>query len=84
MAASSAASNLLRLGGSKRSFKVRYNLPPSERPKQELAVQQLTVSHAAHDARIWTFHGTRGDATIDARLAALLQPLVSTLPLPRE
>jgi hypothetical protein len=40
--------------------------------RQELAVQQLAVSHAAHDALIWTFHGTRIYATIDARLAAVL------------
>jgi hypothetical protein len=42
---------------------------------QDLAFQQLAVSHAAHDALDWTFHGTRLYASIDAALKAVLGPI---------
>jgi hypothetical protein len=40
-----------------------------------LAFQQLAVSHAAHDALDWTFHGTRLYGSIDAALKAVLGPI---------
>ena len=40
--------------------------------REPLAVQQLAVSHAAHDALLWTFHGTRLYATVDSKLRAVL------------
>ncbi|KAG4415992.1 hypothetical protein IFR04_010877 [Cadophora malorum] len=40
--------------------------------REPLAVQQLAVSHAAHDALLWTFHGTRLYATVNAKLRAIL------------
>lgn len=36
------------------------------------AFQQLAISHAAHDALAWTFHGVRLSAAIDAALKRLL------------
>ena len=42
---------------------------------QDLAFQQLTVSHAAHDVLDWTFHGTRLYPSIDAALKAVLGPI---------
>jgi hypothetical protein len=42
---------------------------------QDLAFQQLAVSHAAHDTLDWTFHGTRLYASIDAALKAVLDPI---------
>ena len=41
----------------------------------DLAFQQLAVSHAAHDALTWTFHGTRLYATIDQKIKAVLAPI---------
>ena len=38
---------------------------------ESLAFQQLAVSHAAHDTLLWTFHGTRLYATIDAAFASV-------------
>lgn len=40
-----------------------------------LAFQQLAVSHAAHDSLLWTFHGTRLYATIDAAFSAVATPI---------
>lgn len=40
-----------------------------------LEFQQLAVSHAAHDTLLWTFHGTRLYAPIDARLRDVLEPI---------
>jgi len=40
--------------------------------RESLAVQQLAVSHAAHDALLWIFHGTRLYATVNAKLRAIL------------
>src|SRR5271155_218047 len=42
---------------------------------QDLPFQQLAVSHAAHDALDWTFHGTRLYPAIDAALKAVLGPI---------
>jgi hypothetical protein len=42
---------------------------------QDLAFQQLAVSHAAHDVLDWTFHGTRLYASIDAALKAVIGPI---------
>jgi hypothetical protein len=39
---------------------------------QSLAFQQLAVSHAAHNALDWIFHGTRNYGPTDAALAAIL------------
>jgi hypothetical protein len=39
---------------------------------EDLAFQQLAVSHAAHDTLIWTFHGTRLYVTINQALTAVL------------
>ncbi|KAH7303907.1 phosphatidic acid phosphatase type 2/haloperoxidase [Stachybotrys elegans] len=40
--------------------------------KKSLAFQQLAVSHAAHDALVWTFHGARLNTDIDNSLRAVL------------
>jgi len=40
-----------------------------------LAPQQLAVSHAAHNALAWVFHGTRNYAGVDAALKAVLAPI---------
>ena len=40
-----------------------------------LAAQQLAVSHAAHNALAWLFHGTRNYAATDAALKAVLAPI---------
>ena len=42
---------------------------------ESLAFQQLAVSHAAHDSLLWTFHGTRLYATIDAAFATVFTPI---------
>lgn len=42
---------------------------------ESLAFQQLAVSHAAHDSLLWTFHGTRLYATIDAAFAEVATPI---------
>jgi hypothetical protein len=42
---------------------------------ETLAFQQLAVSHAAHDTLVWTFHGTRLYATIDAAFASVFGPI---------
>ncbi|KAG4441716.1 hypothetical protein IFR05_002795 [Cadophora sp. M221] len=39
---------------------------------EPLAVQQLAVSHAAHDTLLWTFHGTRLYATVNSKLRFIL------------
>ncbi|KAH7310247.1 hypothetical protein BKA65DRAFT_575241 [Rhexocercosporidium sp. MPI-PUGE-AT-0058] len=39
---------------------------------EPLAVQQLAVSHAAHDTLLWTFHGTRLHATVNSKLRFIL------------
>ncbi|KAK2739959.1 hypothetical protein FQN57_006278 [Myotisia sp. PD_48] len=41
----------------------------------KLDFQQLAVSHAAHDALVWVFHGTRAYNAIDSALAAVLGPI---------
>ena len=38
---------------------------------ETLAFQQLAVSHAAHDSLLWTFHGARLYATIDAAFSTV-------------
>ncbi|KAK0632650.1 phosphatidic acid phosphatase type 2/haloperoxidase [Immersiella caudata] len=40
--------------------------------KESLAYQQLAVSHAAHNAIVWVFHGTRNYNGADASLRAVL------------
>lgn len=50
-------------------------LAATESSKQPLAFQQLAVSHAAHDALLWTFHGTRLYATVDSKLKAILSSI---------
>jgi len=40
--------------------------------KESLAFQQLAVSHAAHNALIWLFHGTRNYNAVDASLRAII------------
>lgn len=40
--------------------------------KESLGYQQLAVSHAAHNALVWVFHGTRNYNAIDASLRAIL------------
>jgi len=40
-----------------------------------LASQQLAVSHAAHNALVWVFHGTRNYGATDAALKAVLAPI---------
>lgn len=42
---------------------------------ETLAFQQLAVSHAAHDTLLWTFHGTRLYATIDAAFITVATPI---------
>lgn len=43
------------------------------RSKHEtLAFQQLAISHAAHDAILWVFQGTRGYGAVDAALRAVI------------
>lgn len=42
---------------------------------ESLEFQQLAVSHAAHDTLLWTFHGTRLYALIDAGLRNVLKPI---------
>jgi hypothetical protein len=42
---------------------------------QDLAFQQLAVSHAAHDVLDWTFHGTQLYPSIDAALKTVLGPI---------
>jgi hypothetical protein len=42
---------------------------------ETLSFQQLAVSHAAHDTLLWTFHGTRLYATIDAAFSTVLGPI---------
>lgn len=38
----------------------------------DIAFQQLAVSHAAHNALTWIFHGTRNYAAVDAALKSVL------------
>ncbi|PVH72334.1 acid phosphatase/Vanadium-dependent haloperoxidase [Cadophora sp. DSE1049] len=40
--------------------------------REPLDVQQLAISHAAHDTLLWTFHGTRLYATVNSKLRAIL------------
>ncbi|CAG8983484.1 hypothetical protein HYALB_00000653 [Hymenoscyphus albidus] len=47
-------------------------LAATESTSESLSFQQLVVSHAAHDALLWTFHGTRLYATVNAKLKAAL------------
>jgi hypothetical protein len=42
---------------------------------ETLAFHQLAVSHAAHDTLLWTFHGTRLYATIDAAFSTVFGPI---------
>lgn len=42
---------------------------------ETLAFQQLAVSHAAHDALLWTFHGARLYAAIDSAFSKVLEPI---------
>jgi len=41
----------------------------------DLTFQQLAVSHAAHDALIWIFHGTLLYISIDKALITVLGPI---------
>jgi hypothetical protein len=50
-------------------------LAATESTGKSLAFQQLAVSHAAHDTLLWTFHGTRLYATVNAKLKAVLAPI---------
>jgi len=50
-------------------------LAATQSAKKPLAFQQLAVSHAAHDALLWTFHGTRLYATVNSKLKAVLGPI---------
>jgi hypothetical protein len=50
-------------------------LAATQSTKQPLEFQQLAVSHAAHDALLWTFHGTRLYATADSKLKAILSSI---------
>lgn len=50
-------------------------LAATESASNSLAFQQLAVSHAAHDALLWTFHGTRLYATVNSKLKAVLAPI---------
>jgi hypothetical protein len=50
-------------------------LAATEAQQDSLEVQQLAVSHAAHDTLIWTFHGTRLYATVNSKLKAVLDPI---------
>jgi hypothetical protein len=46
-----------------------------ESESKSRAFQQLAVSHAAHDALAWTFHGVRLSAAIDTALRNVLGPI---------
>lgn len=46
---------------------------------QSLEFQQLAVSHAAHNAALWVFHGTRIYNAVDASLRAII-PLIGLDP----
>jgi hypothetical protein len=50
-------------------------LAATETEQESLEVQQLAVSHAAHDTLVWTFHGTRLYATVNSKLKAVLGPI---------
>jgi hypothetical protein len=50
-------------------------LAATQTQSSSLAAQQLAVSHAAHDALLWTFHGTRLYATVNSKLKAVLDPI---------
>jgi hypothetical protein len=43
--------------------------------RESIDVQQLAVSHAAHNGLAWIFHGTRLYSSIDAALSAVIQPI---------
>jgi hypothetical protein len=42
---------------------------------ESLAFQQLAVSFAAHDSLLWTFHGTRNYAPVDASFRGVIEPI---------
>jgi hypothetical protein len=42
---------------------------------QDLAFQQLAVSHAAHNSLQWIFHGTRNYASTDQKLKSILSSI---------
>lgn len=42
---------------------------------ESLAFQQLAVSFAAHDSLLWTFHGTRNYAPVDASFRRIVEPI---------
>jgi hypothetical protein len=50
-------------------------LAATESKGKSLAFQQLAVSHAAHNALVWVFHGTRNYAATDAALRNVLGPI---------
>lgn len=47
-------------------------LAADDSSEENLAFQQLAVSHAAHDSLLWAFHGTRLYATVNSKLKAIL------------
>ncbi|KAF2744986.1 acid phosphatase/Vanadium-dependent haloperoxidase [Sporormia fimetaria CBS 119925] len=50
-------------------------LAAEEVKDRPLAFQQLSVSHAAHKALTWVYHGTRNYGAIDAALRQVLEPI---------
>lgn len=50
-------------------------LAATKSKNESLAFQQLAVSFAAHDALLWTFHGTRNYAPVDASFRRVVAPI---------
>jgi hypothetical protein len=50
-------------------------LAATKSKNESLAFQQLAVSFAAHDTLLWTFHGTRNYAPVDASFRRVLEPI---------